>query len=440
MADKNKIDDVFRKALANYEAPSSSGDWVAFQKYSLAQTKVLWFAKIFSLNVYSIIAAIAIIAGSVMFYLWPFNEAKESTKTINSSKNSNSDKITIATKSLNSDANISKSTDNILALNTNTHKGETKTLAAHLASSVDNMANNKNNVIIAKAKIDKNTIEELKKEAKTTAKDNKEIAKAQKKDAKIAEINAEKTTNELSKPLPSPTTEKAKEPIAAALAPAPLPAPIAATANGPASGFYQSGVFTNPSAIAHQQGYNAYAVYQNQNPKLGQGPIATTIGFNAQPKKLAVGVSYTYYQEAVTSANAVNIATAYKINITEKDAVSIGVSVDAAKRTADLSLLSSSDIISTSSTLSSNYIAINSGAWYKRADFYLGASVLNINRPNIAFIGTSKLPMTLFVHSGYSFNLSSKLALQPSIILVQNLPLTITNVGYWASAILTLIV
>jgi len=74
------------------------------------------------------------------------------------------------------------------------------------------------------------------------------------------------------------------------------------------------------------------------------------------------------------------------------------------------------------SELTKGAVDFNTGVFFTRKNFFVGASVHNITQPNYGFFSVGKIPMNTMINTGYTFQINKHYSITPSAEVFKSAP------------------
>lgn len=187
----------------------------------------------------------------------------------------------------------------------------------------------------------------------------------------------------------------------------------------------QSLIYLNPSFAGSNGGIRNQAGYRNQWPNLGTNYVTFSNSFDVYLNKIKAGIALNYLRDnearGTIKTDVFNISYAQYFYLCDKN-LKIIPSIQAGgfiKKLDKTKLTFGEPYYPTGRTCpwgtgcnepssrKSNF-DFSSGLLINYKRFYFGTSVFHITQPDEGFIGLSKLPYRLSVHSSYNFNAGPK--------------------------------
>ncbi|MGY5551930.1 PorP/SprF family type IX secretion system membrane protein [Riemerella anatipestifer] len=185
----------------------------------------------------------------------------------------------------------------------------------------------------------------------------------------------------------------------------------------------------NPAHFGETDDIIINSHYQKQFSKLEHSPNTQSIGAHANvTDRLGVGASFFRDQNGPTSANGISVGAAYFIPIDDnerKNQFSFGTSINLYNSNIDLALLNpkdSSDPLIQSGTNSVFLTYANLGLQATYNGFFGSFSVVDIPLSKTTYIvnGIEPSPTKFFINTGYDWDFSENLSLEPSVLINLN--------------------
>jgi type IX secretion system PorP/SprF family membrane protein len=158
-------------------------------------------------------------------------------------------------------------------------------------------------------------------------------------------------------------------------------------------------------------------------------PMSYFFSFEAsgsKKRKSGIGACFYNIRSGPSLMTVLNCSYSYKIHFGKYNDLRFGASVEFFTYSLDFERLTFPDMISKLNgfvfntaelwpgELTKRSLNFNAGLAFSRKHFYAGFSVLNITKPDIAFISLYRMPRHYLISSGYTFILSPKVELSPS--------------------------
>ncbi|WP_018675992.1 PorP/SprF family type IX secretion system membrane protein [Riemerella columbina] len=186
----------------------------------------------------------------------------------------------------------------------------------------------------------------------------------------------------------------------------------------------------NPALLGATDQVELNANYQKQWSKFDQSPNVQSVGIHANIFDRVGGGAYFFRdQNGAWSANGIAVGASYFIPLSDdgdrKDQFSFGTSVDFYNSNIDLSLLNpkdSGDPLLQENTNGTFLVYSNIGLQAIYQNFFASVSVANIplSGSRVIVNGIEPSPTKFYIHTGYDWNFTDGLSLEPSVLVNLN--------------------
>jgi type IX secretion system PorP/SprF family membrane protein len=178
-----------------------------------------------------------------------------------------------------------------------------------------------------------------------------------------------------------------------------------------------NGLLLNPAYAGSNEVLSATALNRNQWVGFTGAPETSTFSLHTplKNKKINLGITFISDRYGITTQNKINAVYAYRIFF-KKSSLSFGLQagVDLIKNNYNnIQTTTPGDAVFTGQYSQQNIPQIGFGIYYKGQNFYVG-----ISSPDMVSIGVSSVVYkSIFLTTGYLFNLSENIKLKPSVLV-----------------------
>jgi type IX secretion system PorP/SprF family membrane protein len=179
---------------------------------------------------------------------------------------------------------------------------------------------------------------------------------------------------------------------------------------------FSNPLYLNP-AYAGSLGCSRIAAdFRDQWPELEGNYISTSTSYDQYFSKLSGGLGLIYTSDnagnGFITSNIINGIYAFNLNISQNLHIRPAINIGYGRQHIDWKFTAPTQ----NYVKTSYYFNAGAGMLIAYKNFISGISFDHINRPDIGFFGTSRLPSKLTLHCNYQFDISDKAYLLPGMI------------------------
>lgn len=186
--------------------------------------------------------------------------------------------------------------------------------------------------------------------------------------------------------------------------------------------FFSNSVIMNPAFTGTAGCSRIISNFRDQWPEMTGNYITSTLSYDQyiHPMRSSLGFTYVYDNagDGTLQSHGVNLTYAFPIKLKEDMMLSLGLNTGTGCRLFNWNDNPSFGPYINPTKDQKFYFNLGLGGLFSYKNLTAGFSFDHINRPDIGFITTSRLPVNFKIHASNQFNLGQKATLTPTLLFM----------------------